>query len=73
MIVCAGKKFVGEGRPCKTTCSWERKVYVLVHRNDPLSPVYEDKRESGEGPLRVLHRNLLLPCNDVQIENPVLP
>ena len=43
--------------------------YFLCN-NIALSQVYGVKRETGKGPSRVLHRNLLLPCSDLPIENP---
>ena len=58
------------GGPRKLCAFWEKEVYVVVRRNDPLSPVYEVKRETGNAPSRVLHRNFLLPCNDLPIEDP---
>ena len=35
----------------------------LKGRRELLSPVYEVEPESGEGLHRLIHRNLLLPCN----------
>jgi hypothetical protein len=35
--------------------------------------VYETKRENGKGKNRVLHRNLLLPCDHLPAENPQPP
>ena len=32
------------------------------------SPVYKVKPESGGGRLRVLHRNLLLPCDVLELD-----
>lgn len=40
---------------------WEQEVYVVVDRAGDL-PVYSVKPESREGPIRTLHRDLLLPC-----------
>lgn len=40
---------------------WEQKIHVVVRRIRD-SPVYVVKPETGEGPHRALHRDLLLPC-----------
>uniref|UniRef100_A0A3B3I4L9 Gypsy retrotransposon integrase-like protein 1 n=1 Tax=Oryzias latipes TaxID=8090 RepID=A0A3B3I4L9_ORYLA len=40
---------------------WEHDVYVVVSRAGDL-PVYVVQPESGGGPTRTLHRDLLLPC-----------
>ena len=59
------------GGPGKLHAFWEKEIYVVIRRIDPLSLVYEVKRETGKGPSRVLHRNLLLPCNDLPKEDTV--
>lgn len=40
---------------------WEREIYVVEKRMGD-GPVYVVKPEKGGGPLRTLHRDLLLPC-----------
>lgn len=40
---------------------WEATVHIIVGRAGTL-PVYTVKPDSKEGPLRTLHRDLLLPC-----------
>lgn len=45
----------------KLADKWESDVYVVVWRAGDL-PVYKVRPESGEGPFRTLHRDLLLPC-----------
>ena len=48
----------------KLTDKWENVVYVIVSRSRDL-PVYTVRREDNEGPVRTLHRNLLLPIGYV--------
>lgn len=46
----------------KLSDKWERDIYVVVRRAGEL-PVYTVKPEGRDGPLRILHRDLLLPCS----------
>ena len=52
---------------------------MVVAKKDENIPVYTVKRENGKGKERVLHRNLLLPCEHLPLEvedaevNPVVP
>ena len=47
---------------------WEDTVYVVVNARNGDMPVYEVRPESGVGPHRTLHRNMLLPCK-LQAQN----
>uniref|UniRef100_A0A3B4F4P9 Integrase catalytic domain-containing protein n=1 Tax=Pundamilia nyererei TaxID=303518 RepID=A0A3B4F4P9_9CICH len=58
----------------KLSDKWEEEVYVVVHRAGDL-PVYKVKPENSDGPMRTLHRDLLLPCglltgSEVNLESP---
>ena len=57
------------GGPEKLRSFWESDIYIVVERKGPNSPVYEAESESKGQKNRVLHRNLLLPCNYLPIEN----
>ena len=58
------------GGPGKLRSFWEQDIYIVVTRMGPESPVYKVRPESAKGRERVLHRNLLLPCNNLPIEQP---
>ena len=58
------------GGPGKLRSHWEDRVHVVVSRKGDDSPVYEVKPEVGSGGNRILHRNLLLPCNYLPIDIP---
>ncbi|XP_061593076.1 uncharacterized protein LOC133457765 [Cololabis saira] len=48
---------------------WEAEVYVVVSRAGDL-PVYRVCPERKKGPLRTLHRDLLLPCRFLPVSVP---
>ncbi|KAK3732869.1 hypothetical protein QZH41_002219, partial [Actinostola sp. cb2023] len=56
------------GGPGKLRSFWEEEVHVVVSRRAPDSPVYELRPESGRGRNRILHRNLLLTCDYLPVE-----
>ena len=58
------------GGPGKLRSYWEHNIYVVVRRIED-SPVYEVKREDGNGTLRRLHRTLLYQCNHLPVDKPV--
>ena len=59
------------GGPGKLRSHWEDTVHRIVRQRGPDSPVYEVKLETGTGPTRVLHCNLLLPCDSLPLESDV--
>ena len=52
----------------KLSDKWEAIVHVVVSRAGTL-PVYTVKPENSDGPLRTLHRDLLLPCGYLPTED----
>ena len=61
------------GGPRKIRSYWESGVYRIVkHIED--SPVYQVVQESSkDNTIRTLHRNLLLPCNDLPLDEQYVP
>ncbi|XP_042254131.1 uncharacterized protein LOC121887433 [Thunnus maccoyii] len=56
----------------KISDKWESIVHVVVSRAGTL-PVYTVKPENKDGPLRTLHRDLLLPCGYLPTEESIEP
>ncbi len=44
---------------------WEKDPYIVQRIPNPDVPVYEVQKESVRGPVRTLHRNLLLPFTSI--------
>ena len=57
------------GGPGKLRSHWEEQVYIIEKRIAD-SPVYRVRPEVGLGKQRLLHRNLLLPCDALLFETP---
>lgn len=56
------------GGPGKIRSYWEDQVHVVKQRKHAESPIYDVRPESGKGKGRVIHRNLLLPCDFLPLE-----
>lgn len=54
--------------PGKLQSHWEHVINVLADRIGHQSLVQRVKPESGGGRTRVLHRNLQLPCNALELD-----
>lgn len=53
----------------KLADKWEKSIHIVVKQVDG-GPVYVVRPESGSGPHRTLHRDLLLPCGFLPVEQP---
>lgn len=58
------------GGPGKIRSYWEKDIHIVTRRLSPDAPVYEVKSEKGTGRARILHRNLLLQCDELPFEGP---
>ncbi|PIK37505.1 hypothetical protein BSL78_25660 [Apostichopus japonicus] len=56
--------------PAKLRPYWEEHIYIVIKQLLPDVPVYELTPERGKGRKRTLHRNLLLPCDSLPLEEP---
>ena len=45
----------------KLSDKWERNLYIVVEKPNLDLPVFKVQQEGNKGPIRTLHRNLLLP------------
>ena len=58
------------GGPSKLRSFWEKEIHRVVKRLGDHSPVYQLVSERDpKSKVRTLHRNLLLPCDDLPFEN----
>ena len=61
------KNLTPRGEPAKLRSHWEQQVYKVISRIRAYSPVHKVEPEGKKGKTRILHHNLLLPCNDLPI------
>lgn len=62
------KNLTPRGGPGKLRNFWEDNICVVVRQMGNELPIYEVKPEKGKGRSRVLHRNLLMPCDHLPLE-----
>ncbi|XP_032363178.1 uncharacterized protein LOC116675624 [Etheostoma spectabile] len=58
------------GGPGKLRSYWEKQIHIVVSQKGRDSPVYEVKAENGTGNSRILHRNMLMPCDALPQQEP---
>ena len=56
------------GGPGKLRSYWENEVHVVVEQKGNGIPVYQVRPGSGAKKSRLLHRNLLLPCTYLPVD-----
>lgn len=52
----------------KLADKWDRDIYRVIDIPNDDIPVYHVQKVDGKGPIKILHRNLLLPFNSLPIE-----
>ncbi|XP_060570274.1 uncharacterized protein LOC132728619 [Ruditapes philippinarum] len=57
----------------KLADKWEKDPFVIIDIPFPEQPVYKVQLESRKGPVRTLHRNMLLPFISIPEEDTDLP
>lgn len=67
------QNLIPQGGPEKLRNHWEDSIHVVVKQVGKDVPIYELRLEHGKGSLRVMHRNLLLPCDHLPFETEGLP
>uniref|UniRef100_A0AAQ6ID30 Gypsy retrotransposon integrase-like protein 1 n=1 Tax=Anabas testudineus TaxID=64144 RepID=A0AAQ6ID30_ANATE len=50
---------------------WEDSIHTVVRQLGENTPIYELRPEYGKGKSRILHRNLLLPCDHLPLDTEV--
>ena len=63
------KNVVPPGGPGKLQSYWQETVHKVVSQRNGSVPVYEVQPENGKGRIKVLHRNLLLPCDSLPAQD----
>ena len=59
------------GGPAKLKSYWEQQIHVVIKQLAGDVPVYEVQPERGTGRTRVLHRNMLCPCDFLPSDDPI--
>ncbi|XP_068115048.1 uncharacterized protein [Hyperolius riggenbachi] len=72
-VLCPGdrvlvKNLTPRGGTGKLRSHWEENIHVVIRQVGKDLPVYEIKPEQGRGRSRIMHRNLLLPCDYLPLE-----
>lgn len=57
----------------KLADKWEEDPYIVVRQPNDNIPVYEVKKENGQGRMRTLHRNMLLPITSLPLTEKAVP
>ncbi|KAK0156234.1 hypothetical protein N1851_000487 [Merluccius polli] len=62
------KNLTPRGGTGKLRSFWEENIHVVIRKVGEEIQVYELKPEQGRGRSRILHRNILLPCDHLPLE-----